>query len=322
MLIAGAPSHGPGAHEHRAGSLLLQRCLGRCRISRSRSTPAAGWTTTRRSRARMPSRSTRTGGGAPDPRGRSAGDAGPADGPRRRTRADALGRGGPGDRGAPQLDRWIGAHYEDLVSCNPMWDARFERLPEHPITRGVPPFATHDEWYFNLRSGGDALAHEPTVIAGSTVSPILVATPSDTVREGPYVWPHGPYPAVVAASGRPEPCCGRSSVPTVVAASACRAATTTPTGGSTRSARRCSTRSSGWRAPRSPRAGSSPTSLPTTWPVTSTRRGDRPGPADPVTDGPGAPGCRTNEVATVNLAELDVIVRRSTADALPARSRA
>ena len=27
VLIAGAPSHGPGAHEHRAGSLLLQRCL-------------------------------------------------------------------------------------------------------------------------------------------------------------------------------------------------------------------------------------------------------------------------------------------------------
>ena len=27
LLIAGAPSHGPGAHEHRAGSLLLQQCL-------------------------------------------------------------------------------------------------------------------------------------------------------------------------------------------------------------------------------------------------------------------------------------------------------
>ena len=27
VLIAGKPSHGPGAHEHRAGCLLLQKCL-------------------------------------------------------------------------------------------------------------------------------------------------------------------------------------------------------------------------------------------------------------------------------------------------------
>ena len=27
LLIAGTPSHGPGAHEHNAGVLLLQKCL-------------------------------------------------------------------------------------------------------------------------------------------------------------------------------------------------------------------------------------------------------------------------------------------------------
>lgn len=27
VLIAGRPSHGPGHHEHRAGSLLLEKCL-------------------------------------------------------------------------------------------------------------------------------------------------------------------------------------------------------------------------------------------------------------------------------------------------------
>ena len=85
-----------------------------------------------------------------------------------------------------------------------MWDARIDALPEHPITRGVTPFETHDEWYFNLRSGGDALANEATVRAGTQVSPILVATPDDAVRQGPYVWPHGPYPDVVAARGRRE----------------------------------------------------------------------------------------------------------------------
>jgi hypothetical protein len=36
------------------------------------------------------------------------------------------------------------------------------------------------------------------------IIPILAATPSDKVRNGPYVWPAGPYPHVQAASGREE----------------------------------------------------------------------------------------------------------------------
>jgi type 1 glutamine amidotransferase len=36
------------------------------------------------------------------------------------------------------------------------------------------------------------------------VTPILVAKPSDQVRDGPYVWPAGPYPHVQAAKGRDE----------------------------------------------------------------------------------------------------------------------
>jgi len=110
----------------------------------------------------------------------------------------------PADRGARHVDSWIGGHYEDGVSCNPMWDARVERLPEHPITSGVEPFETHDEWYFNLQSEGDVLPNETTRRGDARITPILVATPSDSVRQGPYVWPHGPYPEVVAASGRPE----------------------------------------------------------------------------------------------------------------------
>jgi hypothetical protein len=109
----------------------------------------------------------------------------------------------PVDRGAPQVDEWIGGHYEDQVSCNPMWDARFEPL-QHPITRGVEPFEIYDEWYINLRCAGNALATEAMDRGGTRISPILVATPTDAVRQGPYVWPHGPYPDVVAASGRPE----------------------------------------------------------------------------------------------------------------------
>jgi hypothetical protein len=36
------------------------------------------------------------------------------------------------------------------------------------------------------------------------VTPILVASPSDDVRDGPYVSPKGPYDHIIAASGRAE----------------------------------------------------------------------------------------------------------------------
>jgi hypothetical protein len=36
------------------------------------------------------------------------------------------------------------------------------------------------------------------------MTPILVATPSEAVRQGPYVYPHGPYTHIIAAGGRRE----------------------------------------------------------------------------------------------------------------------
>jgi hypothetical protein len=205
VLIAGAPSHPPGAHEHRAGALLLQRCL--------RDVPdlevevhTGGWVDDDAVLDRADAVAIYADGGPGHPI--LVGD--------RLAALDRLAGGGaglalmhwavelPGDRGAPEVDEWIGGHYEDLVSCNPIWTARFDSLPDHPITRGVAPFETRDEWYFNIRSGGAALPHEPRALGEARLTPILVATPSDSVRGGPYVWPHGPYPDVVATSGRPE----------------------------------------------------------------------------------------------------------------------
>jgi hypothetical protein len=62
------------------------------------------------------------------------------------------------------------------------------------VTRGLAPFAIKDEWYFNLRWRTDPRG----------ITPILVAKPSDAVRDGPYVWPAGPYPHIQAAKGRDE----------------------------------------------------------------------------------------------------------------------
>ena len=41
--------------------------------------------------------------------------------------------------------------FEPYWSVNPVWNAEFTLLPEHPITRGVEPFAMMDEWYYHMR---------------------------------------------------------------------------------------------------------------------------------------------------------------------------
>ena len=45
----------------------------------------------------------------------------------------------------------VGADFEPWHSVSRFWDASFEKLPDHPVTRGVPPFVIHDECYFHLR---------------------------------------------------------------------------------------------------------------------------------------------------------------------------
>jgi hypothetical protein len=100
----------------------------------------------------------------------------------------------PKDKGGAEFKEWIGGHYEHEFSCNPMWTPEFNSFPNHPVTRGVGPFSIKDEWYFNLRFREEAKA----------VVPILVAKPSDAVRNGPYVYPPGPYAHIQAAKGREE----------------------------------------------------------------------------------------------------------------------
>ena len=72
--------------------------------------------------------------------------------------------------------------------------ADIKSLPDHPITRGVKPFALKDEWYFNIRFRPEMKG----------VTPILVVKPSDETRQGTNSSPRGPYSHIVAASGRDE----------------------------------------------------------------------------------------------------------------------
>jgi type 1 glutamine amidotransferase len=207
VLIAGKPSHPPGMHEFRAGCLLFQKALS--------SVPGVtvqvddlGWPAKTVDGARVDDNTAFENVDAvliyaDGKRGHPA-----IQGDHMKV-IDALAARGVGlgfahygvevPTGAPAdaMFRWIGGFYEDQYSVNPMWKPTFDKFPTHPITRGVAPFATYDEWYFNMRWSPDAAVK-------ARVAPILVSTPSDEVRKGPYVSPKGPYPHVVADSGKAE----------------------------------------------------------------------------------------------------------------------
>ena len=108
------------------------------------------------------------------------------------------------DQAGAEFQRWIGGHYEHMHSCNPIWEPKFNEFLDHPITRGVKPFAIKDEWYFNMRFVAGLDGNKVAEKDGLKFTPILVASPSDDVRNGPYVYPQGPYPHIQAAKGRAE----------------------------------------------------------------------------------------------------------------------
>lgn len=108
------------------------------------------------------------------------------------------------EQAGKEFQKWIGGHYEHMHSCNPIWEPVFTSMPNHPISNGVKPFQIKDEWYFNMRFVSDLSGNEAATTEGLKFVPILVASPSDAVRNGPYVYPKGPYPHIQASKGRAE----------------------------------------------------------------------------------------------------------------------
>jgi type 1 glutamine amidotransferase len=207
VLLAGKPSHPPGMHEFRAGCLVLQKALAAVPGVKVEVYPN-GWPSkvvddqpvddhTPLEKADAVLIYADGGGGNPAIQGD------------RLKFIDSLAARGvglgfahygvevPAGSAGEAMQRWIGGFYETLFSVNPMWKPSFDKLPTHPVTRGVQAFATHDEWYFNMRWTPDAAAK-------ARMTPILVSTPSDEVRKGPYVSPRGPYDHIVAGSGKAE----------------------------------------------------------------------------------------------------------------------
>jgi len=207
VLIAGRPSHAPGEHEFRAGSMLLQKALSGV-SGVTVDVVTMGWPT-----------KTVDGQTVDDNAALDNADAvliyadggggHPAIQRERMKVIDALAAKGvglgfahyavevPAGATGEAMQRWNAGFYETNFSVNPMWSPAFDKFPNHPVTRGVKPFSNHDEWYFNMRWKDD-----PALMKRKT--PILTATPSDEVRKGPYVSPKGPYPHIIADSGKVE----------------------------------------------------------------------------------------------------------------------
>jgi putative membrane-bound dehydrogenase-like protein len=195
VLIAGNPSHPPGMHEFRAGCLLLQKCLAGV-PGVSVSIHSNGWPKTADAFEGADAVVIYADGGGGHPA---------IQGDHKKILNELAAKGVglgfmhygveiPSTNGGPEFLEWIGGYYEDHYSVNPMWSPQYEKFAEHPVTRGVKPFSNRDEWYFNMRWREDKKG----------ITPILVATPSDEVRKGPYVHPKGPYDHIVNASGREE----------------------------------------------------------------------------------------------------------------------
>ena len=195
VLIAGRPSHGKGEHEFNAGMKLLTKCL--------KEVPGVnpvyvggGWPSDESvfDGAKAVVFFMDGGGGHPIIQGDHLSKI-------KKLMDKGVGLGCmhyaveiPKDKGGPELLDWIGGYYEDRFSTNPHWTAEIKSLPEHPITRGVTPFAVNDEWYYNMRFRPEMKG----------VTSIIAAKPSDETRKGASASPRGPYPHIVADSGRDE----------------------------------------------------------------------------------------------------------------------
>lgn len=154
IMIAGTPSHGPAQHEHNAGILLLKKCLeqGVADQVDIKHHLNGEWP----SQAELSAADTIVIYADGGPRH-------PALQEGRLAQLDKEMKRGCGfltlhyaveptiEQGNKEFIDWMGGCFEINWSVNPHWEANFKELPAHPISEGVKPFASNDEWYFFMR---------------------------------------------------------------------------------------------------------------------------------------------------------------------------
>ena len=196
VMIAGKPSHGPGEHEHNAGLLLFKKCLADF-PGITIEEYSGGW----------PTNANALDGASAIVIYSDGGEGHPALQDDHLQQIAAAREKGAGiacihyaveptkEKGESEFLNWIGGCFEVNWSVNPVWPADFKALPVHPITRGVTPFATNDEWYYHMRFVADMKG----------VTPILSALPTAETLSRPD-GEHSGNPDVrkAVAAGEPQ----------------------------------------------------------------------------------------------------------------------
>ena len=204
LLIAGKPSHGPGQHEHNAGVQLFAKCLNEnaSQLVDVKFVLNGEWPEDAVV-AKADTIVIYSDGGAKHPaiphleqldaqmkRGcglvclhyavepafNKVGWPEPEIGPD----GKPLKQIPPPDRssdgaGSKEFLNWLGGYFEQYWSVNPHWEANYSSLPKHPVSSGVKPFSSTDEWYYRMRFRAGL----------ERVTPILSAVPPESTTQRP-----------------------------------------------------------------------------------------------------------------------------------------
>lgn len=193
VFVAGKPSHAPGDHEHRAGSMLLAKALNENMPNVEAVVTWYGWpedTSIFEDAAAVVIYCDGGGNHVLNPHlDYFQGLIDKGVGLACIHYAVETTKGECGDK----FLEWLGGYFEIDWSVNPHWDANYTKMPEHPIASGVPPFEINDEWYYHMRF----------VDGMKGVTPILTALPPESTLTRPD-GPHSGNPHVRAAVARGE----------------------------------------------------------------------------------------------------------------------
>lgn len=174
VFISGKPSHGPMAHEHRAGNILLAKRLNDSGLPiEAVVLPDVGYpadSSVLKDAATIVIFCTGHKGHLLNPK---------------LEEFDGFMKNGTGvvmihwateaEFGMPgkKFQEWMGGYCALNWSVNPHWKPNFTTFPDHPISRGLTPFSLDDEWYYHMKFVPELKG----------VTPILSAVPgSETLK--------------------------------------------------------------------------------------------------------------------------------------------
>ncbi|MCB1094386.1 MAG: DUF1080 domain-containing protein [Verrucomicrobiae bacterium] len=81
-----------------------------------------------------------------------------------------------------QWRKLVGADFEPWHSVSKFWDASFEKLADHEVTQGVPPFTIWDECYFHLRCTDPE--HDHVTPMHGALPPVAIIQPGARADSG------------------------------------------------------------------------------------------------------------------------------------------